>query len=160
MKLKTLVVNGVVAALYIAVTFFIQPLAFMNVQFRVSEIFNHLVVFNKKYMIGIVAGVFLSNLFFSPIKYDMFIGTAQSVLALAITILSARFIKGVWGQMILNSIAFTASMFIIAWEMQWFNGVPFFFGWLTAGAGELAVMLIGMPVIYLINKRLNFEKQV
>lgn len=62
--------------------------------------------------------------------------------------------------MILNSIAFTASMFIIAWEMQWFNGVPFFFGWLTAGIGELAVMLIGMPVIYLINKRLHFEKQI
>ncbi|MEH7454956.1 QueT transporter family protein, partial [Gottfriedia acidiceleris] len=61
MKLKTITVNGVFAALYIAVTYFIQPFGFTNVQFRVSEIFNHLVVFNKKYIYGVVLGVILAN---------------------------------------------------------------------------------------------------
>ena len=60
MNIKTLAVNGIVAALYIAITFVVQPFGFTNVQFRVSEMFNHLIVFNKKYIYGIVLGVLLS----------------------------------------------------------------------------------------------------
>ncbi|MGV3487508.1 MAG: QueT transporter family protein, partial [Tuberibacillus sp.] len=48
MKVKTFAVNGILAALYIAVSFLIQPFGFTNIQFRLSEIFNHMVVFNKK----------------------------------------------------------------------------------------------------------------
>ena len=50
MNIKTLAVNGIVAALYITITFVVQPFGFTNVQFRVSEMFNHLIVFNKKYI--------------------------------------------------------------------------------------------------------------
>ncbi|HEY4552695.1 MAG TPA: QueT transporter family protein, partial [Bacillaceae bacterium] len=72
MNIRTLAVNGILAALYIAVTMLIQPFGFTNIQFRVSEIFNHLVVFNKKYIYGIVIGVFLSNLLFSSLGvYDL-----------------------------------------------------------------------------------------
>ena len=66
MNIRTLVGNGILAALYIAVSMLIQPFGFTNVQFRISEMFNHLVVFNKKAIYGIVLGVFLTNLFFSP----------------------------------------------------------------------------------------------
>ncbi len=48
MKIKTLVVNAIVAALYVAVTAAIAPIGFYALQFRISEIFNHLIVFNKK----------------------------------------------------------------------------------------------------------------
>src|SRR5699024_7061103 len=73
-KSKTLVVNGLLASLYIAVSLAIQPIAFSNIQFRLPEIFNHLVVFNKKYFFGIVLGVFLTNLF-SPLGiYDLVFG--------------------------------------------------------------------------------------
>ncbi|MDD1368129.1 QueT transporter family protein, partial [Bacillus sp. MHSD17] len=48
MNIRTLVGNGILAALYIAVSMLIQPFGFTNVQFRISEMFNHLVVFNKK----------------------------------------------------------------------------------------------------------------
>ena len=64
MKVKTMATSGIIAALYVAVTFLIAPFGFTLVQFRISEMFNHLVVFNKKYIFGIVIGVFVANFSF------------------------------------------------------------------------------------------------
>lgn len=161
MKVKTLVVNGIIAALYIAVSFFIQPLAFRAVQFRIPEIFNHLIVFNKKYFFGIVLGVILSNFFFSPMRaYDLVFGVGQSVIALFITIVVSRLIKGIWARMIINTIVFTITMFLIAIELHLAFGVPFLFGWLTTAIGEFVVMAIGAPIMYFLNKRVHFERQI
>lgn len=161
MNIKTIVGNGILAALYIAVSALIAPFGFTNVQFRISEMFNHLIVFNKKYLFGIILGVFLTNLFFSPmVAYDLIFGVGQSLLALTITILSARFIKGILARMIINTIVFTVTMFIIALELNLALGFPFWFTWLTVAAGEFVVMTVGMPIMYFINKRVNFEKMV
>lgn len=161
MNLRTLVVNGVLAALYIAVTMVIQPFGFTNVQFRVSEVFNHLIVFNKKYIYGIILGVFLANLFFSPmVAYDLVFGVGQSVIALLITITSARFIKGIWARMMVNTAVFTITMFLIAIELNLALDLPFLFTWLTVAIGEFVVMFIGAPLMIAINKRVQFEKLV
>ncbi|USG65244.1 QueT transporter family protein [Brevibacillus ruminantium] len=161
MNVKTLVVNGILAALYIAVSMLIQPFGFTNVQFRVSEMFNHLIVFNKKYFFGIVLGVFITNLLFSPMAaYDLVFGVGQSVLALLITIFSMRFIKGIWARMMFNTAVFTFTMFLIAYELKLVFDLPFYFTWLTTAVGECAVMLVGAPIMYLINKRLQLEKRV
>ncbi|AWC28262.1 QueT transporter family protein [Bacillus cytotoxicus] len=161
MNIKTLVGNGIIAALYIAVSTLIQPFGFTNVQFRVSEMFNHLVVFNKKSIYGIVLGVFLTNLFFSPmIAYDLVFGVGQSVFSLLATIISMRFIKGVWERMIFNTVIFTITMFMIAIELHLAFDLPFLLTWLTCAAGEFVVMAVGMPVMYWINKRVQFEKMM
>ncbi|MGG0239087.1 QueT transporter family protein [Bacillus rhizoplanae] len=161
MKIKTLVGNGILAALYIAVSMLIQPFGFTNIQFRISEMFNHLVVFNKKYIYGIVLGVFLTNLFFSPmIAYDLVFGVGQSIIALLCTIVSMRFIKGIWARMIFNTVVFTVTMFLIAIELHLAFDLPFLFTWLTCAIGEFIVMAIGAPVMYFINKRVQFEKFV
>ncbi|WP_338449345.1 QueT transporter family protein [Niallia oryzisoli] len=161
MNIKTLAVNGIVAALYIAVSFVIQPFGFTNVQFRVSEMFNHLIVFNKRFIYGIVLGVFLTNLFFSPmVAYDLVFGVGQSIVALLVTIFSTRFIKGIWSRMAFNTIVFTFTMFIIAFELNLAFGLPFLFTWLTTAAGELVVMVVGAPIMYAVNKRVNFKKMM
>lgn len=161
MKVRTIVGNGILAALYIAVSAVIQPFGFTNVQFRISEMFNHLVVFNKKYFFGMVLGVFLTNLFFSPmVAYDLIFGVGQTIISLLITIISARFIKGLWARMIVNTLVFTVSMFLIALELHLAFKLPFLFTWLTTAAGEFVVMAIGMPVMYAINKRVNLQKLV
>ncbi|MGX6444931.1 QueT transporter family protein [Neobacillus sp. K501] len=161
MNIKTIVGNGILAALYIAVSALIAPFGFTNVQFRVSEMFNHLIVFNKKYLFGIILGVFLTNLFFSPmVAYDLIFGVGQSLIALSITIISARYIKGIWKRMIVNTVVFTVTMFIIALELNLAFELPFLFTWLTVAAGEFVVMAVGMPIMYFVNKRVNFEKMV
>lgn len=161
MNIKTIVGNGILAALYIAVSALIAPFGFTNVQFRVSEMFNHLIVFNKKYLFGIILGVFLTNLFFSPmVAYDLIFGVGQSLIALTITIVSARYIKGIWKRMIVNTVVFTITMFIIALELNLAFELPFLFTWLTVAVGEFVVMAVGMPIMYFVNKRVHFEKMV
>ncbi|WP_439950980.1 QueT transporter family protein [Neobacillus fumarioli] len=156
---RELVVNGIVAALYIAVSAIIQPFGFTQVQFRVSELFNHLIVFNKKYLYGIILGVFLTNLFFSPMRaYDLIFGVGQSLIALLITILCSRFIKEIWTRMVINTVVFTFTMFFIALELHLAFHLPFLFTWLTTAAGEFVVMAVGMPIMYIINKSVKFDK--
>ncbi len=161
MTIKTIVGNAILAALYIAVTAVIAPFGFTNIQFRVSEMFNHLIVFNKKYIFGIILGVFLTNLFFSPlVAYDLIFGVGQSLLALTITIVSSRYIKGIWARMVVNTVVFTVTMVLIAIELNLALGFPFLFTWLTVTVSEFVVMAVGMPVMYFVNKRVNFEKMV
>ncbi|MEN0648232.1 QueT transporter family protein [Caldifermentibacillus hisashii] len=154
MKLRTITINGIVAALYIAITAVIQPIAFSNIQFRIPEIFNHLVVFNKKYFFGVVIGVFLSNLFFSTLlPYDLIFGVAHTVISLSITILLSRYIKNIWGRILANSFVFSIMIFIVAYELKLAIGVPFWETWLLTAVGEFAVMVIGMPIMNAIYKR-------
>ncbi|ANF44574.1 QueT transporter family protein [Priestia megaterium] len=161
MNIRTLCVNGLLAAMYIAVSMLIQPFGFTNIQFRISEMFNHLIVFNKKYVYGIVLGVFLTNLFFSPmVAYDLVFGVGQSVLSLLITIFSMRYIKNMWARMLVNTLVFTFTMFIIAFELRLAFDLPFFFTWLTTAVGEFIVMLVGAPIMAAINKRVQFNKLV
>jgi uncharacterized membrane protein len=161
MNIRTIVVNGILAAVYIAVTMLIQPFGFTNVQFRVSEMLNHLVVFNKKYFFGIVLGVFFANLFFSPmVAYDLVFGVGQSVIALLITIFSMRYVKNIWARMAVNTLVFTFTMFLIAWELKLAFDLPFLFTWLTTAAGEFVVMAVGAPIMYAVNQRAHLDKLV
>ena len=160
MKVKMLATSGIIAALYIAVTLLVAPFGFTNVQFRLSEMFNHLVVFNKKFIFAIVLGVFVANLF-SPLGlYDLIFGVAQSLIALTITIFSAKFISGILKRMLFNTVVFTFTMFIIAFELNLALELPFLLTWLTVAVGEFVVMAIGIPIMLALNKRLNFEKLI
>lgn len=161
MKLRTLTVNAILAALYIVLTFFLQPISFSAVQFRISEMLNHLVVFNNKYIIGIVCGVFIGNLFFSPLlPYDLVFGTGQSVIALLTTMICGKYVRNIWARMLINTGVFTVTMCIIAWELNIVLHYPFLWTWLTVAAGEFSVMLIGAPITYALNKRVHFEKLI
>ncbi|WP_405097884.1 QueT transporter family protein [Oceanobacillus sp. FSL H7-0719] len=159
MKVKTLVVNGLIAALYIAVSALIVPFGFTNIQFRISEVFNHLIVFDKRYFFGIVTGVFLYNLLFSPLGwYDLVFGVAHSAISLAIIMLLARYIKDTWVLLVANTLVFTFNMFIIAFELHLALEWPFLLTWLTTAISEFVVMAIGIPIIYALNKRLKFNQ--
>jgi uncharacterized membrane protein len=160
MKIKTMAISGIIAALYVAVSLSIAPLAYAAIQFRIPEMFNHLVVFNKKFIFGIVLGVFVANLF-SPLgMYDLFFGVGQSILALSITIFSAKFISGIFKRMVFNTLVFTFTMFIIAFELNLALELPFLLTWLTVAIGEFVVMAIGIPIMIALNKRMNFEKLI
>lgn len=161
MNTRTLAINGLVAALYIVVTLLIAPIAFGSIQYRVSELFNHLVVFNKKYIYGIVLGVVLANLFLSTMKlYDLTFGVAHSIICLAITIGISKYVKSEVVRMILNTLVFTFNMFIIAFALHLALDLPFLVTWATTAIGEFVVMAIGIPIMYVLNKRISFGKLV
>src|SRR5699024_2707368 len=117
---------------------------------RLSELFNHLIVLNKKYFFGIVIGVLLANFFFAPMKQDMIFGVLHTALSLGITLFFARFIKSKIVLMLINTVAFSFNMFIIA----------FMFLWVTSGLSEFITMILCIPIMYYLNKRLNFARLI
>ncbi|MBC2205255.1 QueT transporter family protein [Listeria booriae] len=158
MKIKTLTINAIVAALYVVVTLVVAPFGFTNIQFRLSEMFNHLIVFDKKYFFGIVIGVLIAN-FFSPLGwYDLVFGVGQSAISLLIVILLSKYVKNVKVRMVLTTLVFSATMFIIAWELALVASLPFFYTWLTLAISEFIVLAVGAPLMYYINKRIDFKK--
>ena len=60
-RLVSLVKAALIAALYIALTL-INPLSYGAVQFRVSEMLNNLVVFNKRYIWALTLGCAVANI--------------------------------------------------------------------------------------------------
>lgn len=160
MNIRPLVTNGVLAALYIAVTALIAPFGFTNIQFRVSEMFNHLIVFNRKYFWGIIIGVFIANLLLSTLGAFEILGLLQSLVSLAMIMGVSYFIKNKLVLMGINTIIFSFNMYIVAFMLKLALGLPFLFTWLTTAIGEFIVMAIGIPVIFYLNKRLQFSKLI
>ncbi len=62
--------------------------------------------------------------------------------------------------MIVNTTVFTVSMFLITIELKLAFGLPFPITYLTTAVGEFVVMVVGIPVMYYLNKRVNFEKLI
>src|SRR5699024_10617682 len=98
-----------------------QPIAYSNLQFRVPEIFNHLVVFNKKFFYGIVIGVLLTNLFSPTGVFDLVFGVAHTALSLGITIFLGKFITNKWALLAVNTLVFslicTSSPSSFSWRL-------------------------------------------
>ena len=160
MKIKTMAIKRDYCRFICSCITINSTISILAIQFRIPEMFNHLVVFNKKFIFGIVLGVFVTNLF-SPLgMYDLFFGVSQSILALSITIFSAKFISGMFKRMVFNTLVFTFTMFIIAFELNLALELPFLLTWLTVAIGEFVVMAIGIPIMIALNKRLNFEKLI
>lgn len=161
MKTKNLVTNAVVAALYVVITSLLSFMSFGAIQFRVAEMLNHLAVFNKKYIFGIVGGVFISNLFFSTmVAYDIVFGVAHSLLSLLIMSGITRKIANVWVKMSVNTIIFTLGSAVIAWELYLALQFPFWFSYFTVAIGEFVVMGIGMPIMVYLDKKIHFNKRI
>ena len=161
MKVKFMATSAIIAALYIVVTLIFSAVSFGQVQFRIAEIFNHLVAFNPRYFVGVVLGVLISNALFSTIGVmDIIFGVGHSIITLGLLILICKFVKNIWARLIINSFLFTATMFIIAIELNIVLDFPFWITWLYCAVGEFIVLAVGVPIMYLLNSRLNFKNLI
>lgn len=160
MKTKQLVTNAIIAALYVVVTL-VFP-SFTALQMRVSEIFSHLPVFNKKYTVGLLLGVAIANIW-SPFGiFDVLFGTLHSAVSVFLMLALTKKMTSVVKKMVVNTIAFSVTSFILA-------GMTYFID-PTAGAfwpmyisfflSIAIVMAIGIPVMKFLDNRLNFNKQI
>ena len=81
MEIKTLVRQSVVAALYVALTLAVSPIAYGPIQFRISEILVLLCFFRRDYVVGLTLGCFIAN-FFSPMALtDVPFGTLATFIS-------------------------------------------------------------------------------
>lgn len=155
-------VTALISAMYLVVTTLVAPIGFSVVQFRLSELFNHFIVYNKKYFFGIVLGVFMSNLLLSPVKADIIFGVAHTALSLIIVILISKVVKNKTWLMVINAFVFSFNMYIIAFMLKMFMGIEGYFLVIygALAAGELITMLVLIPLVIAINKALKLEKLI
>lgn len=159
-SLRTIIVNGIIMAIYIVLSLVVQPVATGPVQFRISESLNHLVVFNRKMMWGVVGGVMVFNLFFGYGVVDMAFGGAQTFLALGLTAILQKVVPNVKLRLALNTFFFTVSMFFIAIMLNPSFSEGFWGTYLSLAISELATMTLAAPIMYYLNKKLDFTNRI
>lgn len=160
MKTKALLINAIIATIYVVLTLSLAFISYGAVQFRVAEMLNYLVVFNKKYIPGIVGGVVISNLWSPMIQYDMIFGVGQSLLSLIIAALIIKNMKNIWLKMTIVLIIFGLSSALIAWELLLAFDLPFWAGYVSVAIGEVTVLLIGMPIMVALDKKIHFSERI
>lgn len=160
MSLSLIAVNGLIAALYVALSLPFASVAVGAIQFRLSESLNHLVVFNRRLLLGVVAGVVIFNAFFGYGILDVLFGGGQTLLALSVTAAIQKFVPNVKVRLFLNSLFFVISMALIAWMLQITAELPFWATYGTLAASEAIIMGLSAPIMYAINRRVRFESRV
>lgn len=162
MKTKQWVLNAIIGALYFAVTMLIAPFGFGAIQLRLSEMLNHLAVFNKKYAVGVTAGVVLTNLVLSPFGiYDWVLGVGHTVVSFAVFFLLTKYVQSPVKKMMINTVVFSIFSFMIALMLLLIGAEEVF--WLTylfVFSGQFLTMGIGIPVVQALDKKINFHKRM
>ena len=90
MNVREIVISAIVAALYVAITFVFSAVSFGPLQFRVAEILNCLVVYDRRYIWGVSLGVLIANLQSSLGIIDITWGTLTTLITLSIVIIAIR----------------------------------------------------------------------
>ena len=162
MKTKQWILNAIIGALYTGITLLIAPFGFGAVQFRLSEVLNHLAVFNKKYAIGVSVGVVLTNLILSPFGvYDWIFGVGHTLLSFLVFFILTKHVKSPVKKMIINTVVFSVLSFLIAAMLLLIGAEEvFWITYLTVFLGQFITMSIGIPIMLYLNKKLDFNKQM
>ena len=156
---KVIAVNAIIMGLYVVLSL-VLPFSSGAIQFRLSESLNHLVVFNRKLLWGVFGGVIIYNLFFGFGILDVVFGGGQTLLALLLTASLHKIVPNIKARLALNILFFTASMFMIALMLMMTADLPFWPTFATTALSEFIIMTISAPVMYWINKTVDFEQRV
>ncbi|KEK10525.1 QueT transporter family protein [Lysinibacillus fusiformis] len=158
MSVSELTKTALVAALYVAVTVLLSVISFGAVQLRLSEMFNYLALYNKRYVVAVTLGVILAN-FMSPTWIvDVPIGGIATFLVLLLCRSLTKHIANDVGKMVVTALIFAVSMFTVAGQLTILYDLPFWATWFTVGIGELLSMTVGGLTIYLLNKKIDLSK--
>ena len=158
MSVSELTKTALVAALYVAVTVLLSVISFGAVQLRLSEMFNYLALYNKRYVVAVTLGVILAN-FMSPTWIvDVPIGGIATFLVLLLCRSITKHIAHDIGKIVVTALIFAVSMFTVAGQLTILYDLPFWATWFTMGIGELLSMTVGGLTVYLLNKKIDLSK--
>lgn len=163
-KVIDMVQIAVVAALYVIVTVVLGPLGSGAIQFRLSELFNFLAFYNKKYIWAVTIGCVISN-YISSTLVDVFVGSLSTLLFVTLGVylfkrhMQQDILGGLTNKAFLYfAIFFSLTMVTVAAELSIMFDLPFFLTWLTTGLGELVSLLIGSVIVVQVSKRIDLTK--
>ncbi len=158
LSIKQLTINAMVAAIYIVVTIFLP--SYGPLQLRLSEMFAHLPVFNRKYSVGLILGVAVANMRSEFGIYDVIFGTLHTAVSIWLVSLIIKDSDSLMKKMIINTAVFSATSFILALMVGYLTEQLFIFWTLFASfAASIAiVMFVTIPVVLLLDKRVNLNQ--
>lgn len=120
-KTRDLCINGIVAAIYIALTM-INPISWGSMQFRISNILVAAPFYNKKISVGVLVGIAIAN-FFSPLGLvDVFFGIFAEGIAYAIFVYGPASKIPIWAKVVGLSICVA---FVVGAELTIIYGASY-----------------------------------
>jgi uncharacterized membrane protein len=155
---RNIAVTAVIAALYVVATVAIPFASYGPIQLRFSEAFNHLAVFNKRYIVAITLGVFIANIWSPYGIIDMIVGTLQTLLMLSISYYLAKHVKNIVTRLAISTIVDTLMMWVIAAELYYVAKTPFWATYAWTALGEFVALVIGAIIVYIISRTIDLEK--
>ena len=157
-KLLCLTKAAIVAALYVAVTLLLAPISYGNMQIRLSEIFNNLAVFNKRYVWALTLGCAIAN-FFSPLGIvDVVFGSLETFLMTGLSYLLSKKVKSIPVKLTITVIICTLMTWMVALELKYVDHLPFWPTYLAVAVGEFISMVIGAIIFDILSKRIDLTK--
>ena len=160
LSIRQLTLNAMIAAIYVVITIFLP--SYGPLQLRLTEMFAHLPMFNKKYSIGLVLGVAIANIRSEFGIYDIIFGTLHTALSLLIVFLIIKESDSLIKKMLINTAVFTAMSFILALMVSILTNEMFFFwvNYASFAASIAIVMLVTIPVILFLDKQIHFDETI
>ena len=153
---RSIAIYGIVAAIYVVVTYALGGLAFMNIQFRISEALVLLCFYDKRYILPLSLGCFIANLNPSSgmLAWDLTAGVFATVLSLILISKCKNIIVASMIPAILNGI-------IVGIGLNIFIGLPLFLSMAQVALGEIVcVTIVGVPLFKLLEKNKRFIKMI
>lgn len=158
-KIAGITKAGILAALYVALTMLIAPLAYGPFQVRISEMFNHMIDFNKRYIWALTLGCLITNLQ-SPLgPIDMVVGTGGTLISgLLIWQINKHVQKLKYKFMVSTAVPTVIGMIPVSIELHYLQHVPFWLTYCTSMAGEFVSLVIGAFLVLAVSKRIDLTK--
>ncbi len=153
--IRFVVFNGIAAALYIVLTYFLAPISYGPVQARISEAMTVFPIFSFNMIPGLAVGCLVSNLInpdsLGPV--DIIGGTIATVIAGIFSRIIGK--KNMWlgiiPPVVSNGIIVGGYLPFLLFDTVTWQEV--LFTMLTVAAGEAAVLIVlGLPLVAVIGK--------
>ena len=156
--LRILVMQGIIAAIYVVLATLLQAISFGPVQFRVSEALTVLPFLSPYCIVGVTLGCFISNLIFISVNgpLDLIFGTLATFL---VAVLTSK-MKNRWlaplPPVIVNAVIIGAMLaFVLTPDAFWIN---FWINMATVGLGQVcACYILGMPLMAALERTKRFR---
>lgn len=152
---KRLTRTALIAAIYAVVTLAIAPLAYGNIQFRISEVLVLLAVFDPLYIGGLTLGCLIANILGPNGPMDVIFGTLATFISVYAIYLTGKLIKNYKIKLLVSSIWPTVfNGLIIGWLLNKLYELPLILSIGEVALGELVVITcIGVPLFLMAGSR-------
>ena len=149
METKRLVRGGLIAGLYVVITYYLSAFSFGPLQFRASEAFAVLPILYPEAIPALFIGVLISNIFGGYGLPDIIGGSLTTLLAAFVTYKYRGSIIAYLSPIIFNAILISLYLHLLV-------GLPYWLTVLQIGLSEaVVIILLGYPLITLLRKRIK-----